>query len=65
VKASILVRGAWNVGRFDRLAKQAEQAAEEGRAGNRTGKTHMKVGIQIRQHTYSSKLDVNTIQHNL
>jgi hypothetical protein len=42
-----LLRGACNAGRFGRLAKQAEQVAEKGRTGNRTGKTQVKGGIKI------------------
>jgi hypothetical protein len=38
------VRGTCNAGRFGRLAKRA---AEEGRTGNRTGKTHAKGGINL------------------
>ncbi len=38
---------AVHAGRSGRIAKQAGQIAEESRAGNRTGKTHVKEGIKI------------------
>jgi hypothetical protein len=58
----VLVRGACKTGRFGRLAKQAGQVAEEGRTGNRTGKTHAKGGIKIRP--IRSKLDAS-IQYKI